>query len=100
MKTYKFLAIPIGLLITSAASAMTVNLSGRHIVSTDFADVEIFDRVCNRSLGVFRVKGNATVPIDVCVNSAGYGDVAIRSMANKNTWYGTSFVRAGDNIYP
>lgn len=88
------------LLATQSAFALTVNLSGRHIVSTSFVDVEVIDRVCNRNMGKFRVKGNASIPIEVCTNSAGYGDIAVRTADNPSAWNGASFLRNGDNVYP
>ena len=83
------------------AFGMNIYLSGKHILSNDYADIEVFDRVCNRSVGVYRVHGNALVPVSVCANSSGHGDIARRNLTNNQTrWDGAAFLRENEHVYP
>lgn len=79
----------------AAAANITVILKNTN-TSMQVDDVEVYDRICNRQVGVFRLQGGTSVSIQICADSTGKGSVAIRN--SDSEWAGIPFIRAGDTI--
>ena len=99
--------VPAGLLCLMIATEVvaqsrgTIVLDGAFIVSSESRDIELFDVVCNKSLGTHALRGKALKTIaDVCVSDAGYIEVRYRNITNNSDWTNSSLMKPGDSIKP
>lgn len=84
----------------SAESTITINLSGKYLMTGDTRVIEIFDLNCNRNLGQFSLSANQIIPIAICQSSAGYGKIKRRNVTNNDHWIESALLSNGDEVTP
>ncbi len=75
-------------------------LNGKYMSSGTTYSMEIFDVNCNQSAGVHSLSANQTVPVSICKNSSGYGNLKHRNLTLGGNWVGSSLLNNGDDVYP
>lgn len=84
-----------------AQAAMTVQISGKYMISGTAAVIEVMDRNCgNRIAGRWTVQANQAVSISVCRDGAGYANIATRNVTDNGDWHGASLLKEGEVVYP
>lgn len=94
------LALASSLATTSAAaSKVTIYADGKHILSGRVITFELHDEVCNVTMGPYRLAGNQKIPIQVCADNIGKGEVLFRA-EGRSGWTRQSFLENGESFYP
>ena len=59
---------------------------------------EVFDNVCNATVGTFTLKGGESRPISISPDGAGKGSVKLRNLDDGGDWVETVSVSPGDIV--
>lgn len=93
--SFLVLVVSSAMALQAAAENLSVKLENSN-TSMQIDDIEVYDRVCGRQVGVFRLRGGTSVMITLCADASGKGSVKIRHQ--DNDWVGIDYIRPGDRI--
>ncbi|MDD0841498.1 hypothetical protein [Pseudomonas sp. Gutcm_11s] len=86
--------------MSAHAASMTIKLNGKYILSSDTRVIAVKDLNCNQDLGQFSLSGNQVIPITICKNESGYGNIQYRNITNNGQWVNSSLLSEGDEVSP